>query len=78
MPFKLFYAKRGQVALYAPPPPIEVVLTSLRSSGLSTYDDNLDYRREREYLTLVLVHIAQKRIEAAGIFLHDALDLPEV
>ncbi len=47
----------------------------LGKSGLSTDDVDLSYLREREYLTLVRVHIAQGRADPAGSFLQDALGL---
>jgi LuxR family maltose regulon positive regulatory protein len=47
------------------------------SSGLSTEDDDLHYPREGEYLTLVLVRIAQGRAHPSGPFLDDALALLE-
>ena len=43
-------------------------------SGLSV-DDDLSYPREREYLTLVRVCIAQGRDDTASRFLQDALNL---
>ena len=46
-------------------------------SGLSTHDDNPSYPREREYLSLVRVCIAQGRAEPMESFLQDALDLLE-
>jgi LuxR family maltose regulon positive regulatory protein len=45
------------------------------ASGLSTADDDLSYLREREYLTLARVRIAQGRDDPAGPFLQDALHL---
>lgn len=44
-------------------------------SGLSTGDAELPYLREREYLTLARVRIAQGRADMKGPFLHDALYL---
>ena len=44
-------------------------------SGLSPNDAELPYPREREYLTLARVHIAQGREDPAGPFLPDALHL---
>jgi LuxR family maltose regulon positive regulatory protein len=45
------------------------------ASGLSAADDDLSYLREREYLTLARVRIAQGRDDRAGPFLQDALHL---
>ncbi len=45
------------------------------ASGLSTSDDDLSYLREREYLTLARVRIAQGRDDPASPFLQDALHL---
>src|SRR5215467_11781955 len=45
------------------------------ASGLSAADDDLNYLREREYLTLARVRIAQGRDDRAGPFLQDALHL---
>jgi len=45
------------------------------ASGLSTADDDLSYLREREYLTLARVRIAQGRDDPASPFLQDALHL---
>ena len=45
------------------------------TSGLSTTDDNRSYPREREYLTLARVRIAQGRDDPASHFLLDALNL---
>ncbi|TMC97209.1 MAG: hypothetical protein E6J22_00810, partial [Chloroflexi bacterium] len=42
-------------------------------SGLSPHDAELPYAREREYLTLARVRIAQGREDPAGPFLADAL-----
>jgi LuxR family maltose regulon positive regulatory protein len=44
-------------------------------SGLSSNDAELPYPREREYLSLVRVRIAQGREDPAGPFLPDALHL---
>jgi LuxR family transcriptional regulator, maltose regulon positive regulatory protein len=45
------------------------------ASGLSPDDTDLTYPREREYLTLARICIAQGRTDPAGPFLHDALHL---
>jgi len=45
------------------------------ASGLSCDDTELPYPREREYLTLARVRIAQGRNDPAGPFLQDALHL---
>jgi LuxR family maltose regulon positive regulatory protein len=45
------------------------------ASGLSVADDDLSYLREREYLTLARVRIAQGREDPAGPFVQDALHL---
>jgi LuxR family maltose regulon positive regulatory protein len=43
------------------------------ASGLSTENDDLPYPREREYLALARVRIAQSRNDPASLFLQDAL-----
>jgi LuxR family maltose regulon positive regulatory protein len=45
------------------------------ASGLSTADDDLPYPREREYLALARIRIAQGRDEPAAPFLQDVLHL---
>jgi LuxR family maltose regulon positive regulatory protein len=61
---------------------VELVQGDLRAatrwaeqSGISTEDENLDYPREREYLTLARVDIVQGRDDPAGPLLQDALRL---
>ena len=45
------------------------------ASGLSAHDDDLNYPREREYLTFTRVRIAQGLEDPTGPYLHDALCL---
>jgi LuxR family maltose regulon positive regulatory protein len=61
---------------------VELVQGDLRAatrwaeqSGISTGDENLDYPREQEYLTLARVDIVRGRDDPAGPFLQDALHL---
>jgi ATP/maltotriose-dependent transcriptional regulator MalT len=43
--------------------------------GISTEDDNLGYLREREYLTLARVRIAQRRVDPSASFFQNTLQL---
>jgi LuxR family maltose regulon positive regulatory protein len=45
----------------------------LKESGLSVDDEELGYPREREYLSLARVRIAQGRADPAGAYLQEAL-----
>jgi LuxR family maltose regulon positive regulatory protein len=45
----------------------------VEESGLSASDEEMSYPREREYLSLARVRIAQGQADPAGAFLHDAL-----
>ncbi len=45
----------------------------MEESGLSASDEEMSYPREREYLSLARVRIAQGQADPAGAFLHEAL-----
>jgi LuxR family maltose regulon positive regulatory protein len=47
----------------------------MEESGLSASDEEMSYAREREYLSLARVRLAQGRDDPAGPFLHEALQV---
>jgi len=67
-------AVRAQVALAQGD--LAAAIGWAETSGLST-TDALNYPREREYLTLTRIHIAQGRAQPTGPFLSEALTLLE-
>ena len=52
---------------------LEAAVRWVEENGLSASDEEMRYPREREYLSLARVRIAQGQADPAGAFLHDAL-----